>query len=65
MRRLKKVLADVGLTQAALARKAGIDAATVSRLVNGRMPAYAGWARRLADALGWAGNPAELFEEVD
>ncbi len=56
---------DSGVTQKELAERTGIDPATVSRLINGRMPAYRGWASRIAEVLGWKGDPAELFEEVD
>lgn len=53
------------MTQKELAEKAGIDPATVSRLINGRMPAYRGWASRIAKVLGWTEDSAELFEEVE
>lgn len=52
------------MTQADLARRTGIDPASVSRIVRGVEPAYPRRGRRIADALGWEGDPSELFEEV-
>lgn len=64
MKLVKKALLDSDMTQKELAERAGIDAATLSRIVNGRTVVYRGWAARIAAALGWSGDPAELFEEV-
>ena len=65
MKRIKQALSDHGMTQKELAGKAGIDPATVSRIVNGKTAVYGGWSVRIAEALGWTGDPKELFEEVD
>jgi transcriptional regulator with XRE-family HTH domain len=64
MKRVKKALLDSGMTQKELAERAGIDAAALSRIVNGRTVVYHGWASRIAEALGWTGEVEELFEEV-
>ena len=36
----------------------------MSELVNGKRFPYRGWAARIAEAMDWKGDPAELFEEV-
>ena len=53
------------LSQAEVARRAGINQTSMSRIVNGKEPAFPNRGKRIADALGWKGDPAELFEEVD
>ena len=64
MKRIKQALSDHGMTQKELAEKAGIDPATVSRIVNGKTAVYSGWSDSIAEVLGWTGDPSELFEEV-
>lgn len=54
-----------GLSQAALARKAEVNQASMCRIEKGKEPAYSGRGQRIADALGWSGEWSELFEEVD
>ena len=54
-----------GLSQARLARLAEVNATSLSRIVRGIEPAYPKRGQRIADALGWKGNPSELFEEVE
>lgn len=61
---LRLVLWRKRMTQADLARRTGIDPASVSRIVRGVEPAYTRRGKRIADALGWEGDPAKLFEEV-
>ena len=61
---LRLVLWRKRMTQADLAQRTGIDPASVSRIVRGVEPAYPKRGKRIADALGWAGDPSELFEEV-
>lgn len=62
------ILAEVrkrkGVSQAKLARLAGVNQTSLSRIENGREPAYPRRGKRIADALGWEGDPSELFEEV-
>ena len=51
-----------------LASKAGIAPETLSRIIHGHQrPSLApgGSAERIAEAIGWEGDPAELFEEVN
>lgn len=58
---LRLVLWRKRMTQADLARRTGIDPASVSRIVRGVEPAYTRRGKRIADALGWEGDPAKLF----
>ena len=52
-----------GLSQAAVSRLTGIHPAVISQLEAGKVHPYAGWKRRLSEALGVPGD--ELFERVD
>jgi plasmid maintenance system antidote protein VapI len=52
------------MSQRELAERAHVNEASVSRICNGREPAYPERGRRISAALGWTGDPAELFEEV-
>lgn len=56
-----------GLTGIEVAKRAGIDPATLSRIVNGKQkPGYnAGSAVRIAHAIGYTGDPHELFEKIE
>lgn len=53
-----------GISQAKLARLAGVNQTSISRIERGKEPAYPKRGKRIADALGWEGDPSELFEEV-
>lgn len=64
MLRIKKELWLRHMSQAECARLAQVNATSFSRIVNGLEPAYPKRGKRIADALGWEGDPAELFEEV-
>lgn len=65
MLRIKKVLRDRWLSQAKLARLADVNQTSMSRIVNGKEPAFPYRGQRIADALGWEGNWEELFEEIE
>lgn len=54
-----------GMSQAELARRAGINQASMSRIEAGKEPAYRNRGRRIAQALGWSDDPEALFIEVD
>lgn len=54
-----------GLSQAKLARLADVNQSCMSRIENGKEDAYPHRGKRIADALGWQGDPAALFEEVE
>jgi transcriptional regulator with XRE-family HTH domain len=62
--RLREVRASRGLTQRALAGKAGLRVDTISALERGKSRGISFWTlARLSDAL--AVEPGELFEAVD
>lgn len=64
---MKRVVLErrkLGLSQAKLARVADVNQSCMSRIENGKEPPYPIRGKRIADALGWTGDPAELFEEV-
>lgn len=52
------------MSQAKLARIADVNQSCMSRIEAGKEPPYPIRGKRIADALGWKGDPAELFEEV-
>lgn len=53
-----------GLSQRKLMLVTGVDSAYISRAERMGMRLYPGQAARIADALGWEGDPADLFKEV-
>lgn len=53
------------MSQRELAERAHVHEASISRICRGKEPAYPERGRRIAVALGWTGDPAELFEEVE
>lgn len=65
MLRVKYELDRLGMTQAAFAEKAHVSEASLSRIVNGKEPAYPKRGQRIADALGWRGSVEELFEPLE
>ncbi len=65
MLRVKYELDRLGMTQAAFAEKAKVSASALSRIVNGKEPAYPKRGRRIADALGWRGPVDDLFAELE
>ncbi len=64
MQRLTMLRKEKGLSQRALSRVSGIDASTISRAEKQSLM-YRSQAQNIADALGWEGDPMELFEEVE
>lgn len=65
MLRIKQELYRQRMSQAECARLASVNQTAFCRIVNGKEPAYPKRGQRIADALGWKGDPAELFEEVN
>lgn len=63
--RIRKFLGERCLTQSEAARMCGLKQQSFSRIVNGKEPAYSKRGKRIAEALGWEGDPAELFEEIE
>lgn len=64
MLRVEQELFKRRMSQAECARLAGVNQTSMSRIVRGKEPAYPHRGKRIADAIGWEGNPSELFEEV-
>lgn len=64
MLKIRIELYRLRMSQAECARRANVNASSLSRIVNGLEPAYPHRGQRIADALGWKGDPAALFEEV-
>lgn len=64
MLRLKRELYLLHMSQAECARRSGINQTSLSRIMMGKEPAYPLRSKRIAEAIGWEGDPAELFEEV-
>ena len=64
MLRLTQQRVSRGLSKARVARRAGLDQALMSRVESGRYRPYGGELRRIAEALGWEGDPIVLLEEV-
>ena len=64
MLRIKLELDRLHISQAKLARMADVNQVSISRIVNGLEPAFPQRGKRIADAIGWEGDLAELFEEV-
>ena len=65
MLRIEPILKERGLSQAKLARMCDVNETSMSRIVRGLEPPYPKRGQRIADALGWEGDPAELFEEIE
>lgn len=65
MKRLEFELRRLGISQSECARRARVNQTSISRIVNGKEPAFPHRGKRIADAIGWEDDPAELFEEVD
>lgn len=64
MKVLRKQREQLGLSRAALARRAEINGSQYSLIERGRFIPYPVQLLRIADALGWEGEPEELLEEV-
>ena len=62
--RIEQVLKERGLSKAKAARMADVNQSCMSRIVNGKEPAWPKRGQRIADAIGWEGDWRELFEEV-
>lgn len=65
MLRLKRELYLLHMSQAECARRSGINQTSLSRIMKGKEPAYPHRGKRIAYAIGWEGEPSELFEEVE
>ena len=64
MMRLEAELRRLRMSQAQCARKANVNQTSMSRIIRGKEPPYPHRGKRIAEAIGWEGDPAELFKEV-
>ena len=53
-----------GSTQPELANMTAIDRVSINRILRGREQSWPKYQNKIANALGWTGNPADLFKEV-
>jgi transcriptional regulator with XRE-family HTH domain len=53
-----------GISQSELGRRSGINQVTISAAENARFVPYSSQLERLAGALGWQGEPADLLNEA-
>lgn len=65
MLRIKYEIDRLGLKQTEFAVLANVNEAALSRIINGKEPAYPKRGKRIADAVGWEGDPSELFEPLE
>ena len=64
MLRIQIELARQNMSQSECARRAGVNQTSMSRIVRGLEPAFPNRGKRIANAIGWEGDPADLSEEV-
>lgn len=64
MKLLTQKREDKGWSRSELARRAIMSAASVGQIENGRLLPYDSQLEKIARALGYQGDPAELMEEV-
>lgn len=65
MKRLEFMRRNQRKSQRGLGLEAGVNASYICNAERRGMVLYPGQAARIAKALGWTGDPMELFEEVD
>lgn len=63
--RIRQVIGARCLKLREAAEMCGLSPQAFGRIVNGKEPAYSRRGARIARALGWEGDPAELFEEIE
>lgn len=56
---------EAHLSMSALARKADMHVSSISQIEAQRLKPYPGQITKLTNALGWKGDPMELFKEVE
>ena len=65
MYRAEIVMMQKGISQAEVARVTGIHPSAINRVLRGRMKPFPKYRRAFVYALGWEGDPSELFEIVE
>ena len=58
------LLRQRGVSQTELAEGGGLSRVKLNRILRGREKPWPKYQGAIADALGWEGDPSELFEEV-
>lgn len=56
---------EQGITQTDIGRACGINRVTINRIMRGWEIPKDTHKERIATALGWDGDPAELFQEIE
>ena len=64
MIKLERARRDAGWSQRELSRRSQVDASYICNAEKRGLTLYPSQAARIAAALGWEGDPSELFEEV-
>ena len=64
MLRITALRKQAGMSQAELARRAGVHNSTLSLIESGRLHPYPSQILKLATGLGFRGAPEELLDEV-
>ncbi len=64
MKRITKLREERGLSRSRLSVLSGVNATAIYEFERGSRKPYPKALRELADAIGYKGDPAELFEEV-
>ncbi|WP_281654772.1 XRE family transcriptional regulator [Eggerthella sinensis] len=64
MKRLEFMRRNLRLSQREAGKLAGVNASYICNAEKRGLILYPDQAKRLSSALGWEGDPAELFEEV-
>ena len=65
MLKIEYLMHEQGITQTAFAESAGINRVLLNRILHGKLPPYPKWRNAIADAIGYDGDPLELFEEIE
>lgn len=65
MKLMTELRKEQGLSMSALAREAEMHVSSISQIEGGRLMPYPGQVAKIAAALNWEGNPAELFQDCE
>lgn len=65
MLRIAYLIHERGMSQTELAQRAGVNRVLLNRILHGKLPPYPKWRDAIAAAIGYDGDPSELFEEIE
>ena len=65
MLKVEYLMREQGKTQTDVSNETGIERVTINRVLRGALPPYPKYRDAFAKSLGWQGNPAELFQEIE